>query len=107
MKASRNFGKRIKDIRMALNMTQEEFANEIGVEKSHISRMECGRKGISLTRMKQICERFDVPMDYFSMSDEAYNAMREKMMKGIIIDISKMRTFHVGMVRRFIEGLKG
>ena len=46
----------IKKIREALFMTQEEFANLIGVSRQTISFWEEGVRGISLRNSKKIAE---------------------------------------------------
>ena len=107
MDANVNVGKRVKDVRKALNMTQEEFANEIGVGSAQISRLECGAKGTTLARLEKICEKFDVSMDYFMLPDASNSELKDKWIKDIFVDLRGMSTFQVGMVKRFVEGMKG
>jgi len=107
MKPSKNIGKRIKEIRISLNLTQEEFAHEIGIESAQVSRLENGAKGTSLNRLEIICDKFGMSIDYFMMPSSSHSALKEKWIKEINIDISEMNTLQVGMIKRFVDGLKG
>lgn len=42
-----DYGKRIKELREGLGMTQIELSNLSGVSQEHISRLENGRQGIN------------------------------------------------------------
>jgi len=106
MKASKTLGNKIKEIRKTFDMTQDEFAREIGIEAEQISRIECGVRGTSQERLNLICEKFGTTMEYFKMSDELHSITKEKWITEIVNDISGMSIYRVGMVRRFIEGIK-
>lgn len=47
-----NIGKKIRDARLALNMTQEELAKRIGVSKNAISNYE---NGVSTPKLELLC----------------------------------------------------
>lgn len=51
---------RIKMIRINANMTQEEFAERIGIGKSSVSLLESGRNNPSEQTLRAICEQFRV-----------------------------------------------
>lgn len=57
-------GKRIKDARMKVNMTQEQLADEIDVSIAFLSRVERGTSQINLKRLLQIAELLKVTPDY-------------------------------------------
>ena len=57
-------GSRIKHARMHAGLTQEEFAEKIGLSQKNISMVECGVSGISLTSLKKICSSLDISSDY-------------------------------------------
>lgn len=64
-------GKKIKELRMEKNLTQEYVANATDVNTSHISNIENNRVKVSLTTLVQICNALDTTVDYI-LSDE-YN----------------------------------
>lgn len=51
---------RIKEVRKALKLSQEEFGKALGVTKSSISNMESGRFNATDTIIKLICREFNV-----------------------------------------------
>lgn len=61
---------RIKNIRLALNMTMEEFGSRLNVARSTISNIESGRKNVSQRTCSDICREFNVNPDYLSGESE-------------------------------------
>lgn len=57
-------GKRVKEIRAELKMSQSQFAESIGVSKSLISLIELGRKNPSVDTINKIAKRGNVSVDY-------------------------------------------
>ncbi len=59
MKTSRAvqlFGKAVQKVRKDRGMTLEAFASEIGIDTAHLSRIERGQKGITLSTAVKIAE---------------------------------------------------
>ena len=63
--------KKLKEIRISKNMTQEYVASVADVNVSHISNIENNRVKVSLSTLVQMCNALDVTLD-FILSDE-YN----------------------------------
>lgn len=55
---------RIKDIRKALDMTQAEFAQRIGLKQNSLANIEIGRRNASNQLVTSICREFGVNLDY-------------------------------------------
>lgn len=53
----------LKAVRESKNATQEEVANQIGVTKAFISRVEKGSKDINLTLASEIADYLGVSLD--------------------------------------------
>ena len=83
-------------------MTQEEFAEAIGVSVGYINQIETGKKCFNLKRFNEIVDIFDKPISYFvegtdtpeqstikEITDLLYNVESEKlnMIKNVIIAI--------------------
>ena len=51
---------RIKTLRKTLKMTQQEFADRIGIKRNTVGLYEIGQSGISDTVIRAICSEFDV-----------------------------------------------
>ncbi len=56
--------KRIRELRLLLKMTQEEFSKEIGISSSQLSKLENGKLLMSKQLLSTICSRFSVNPDW-------------------------------------------
>lgn len=56
-------GKRIRELRQAKGMSQEELAEAAGVSQPMIAHIEAGRKQPGITALKLTADSFGVPMD--------------------------------------------
>ena len=57
-------GSRIKQARLAKNMTQEDLADQIDISVAFLSRVERGNSHINLKRLNQLCGLLDVSEGY-------------------------------------------
>ena len=53
-------GQQIKRYREKANMTQEELADKIGVTNSAVSLIESDKRGITVDKLRMICDALDV-----------------------------------------------
>ncbi len=65
----KQIGKKIKERRKLKGITQEQMAEYLDVNPSHISNIECGRSHPSLNAFVQIANCLECSMDNF-ISDE-------------------------------------
>ena len=70
-------GLKIKNLRKSRKMTQEEFAEQIGVSRSTLSCYEIGQRTPHLKTLQQIADIFGVGLDYFGVAvkDEAFDLL--------------------------------
>ena len=85
---SEKIGARLKSLRKSRKMTQQEFAETIGVSRSTLSCYEIDQRTPSVKTLQQIAEKFGVGLDYFGISatDEAFDLLA----RGKIVFESKM-----------------
>ena len=69
-------GDKLYDLRMKYKMTQNDFAERIGVSRQTVSVWEANRNQIPADKLKLICEEFDVTPDYF-LSDDNSNISQQ------------------------------
>lgn len=62
-------GKKIKQLRQRLELTQEVFAQELQVSRPYYSSIESGKKEITLKMLATIKEKWGVPEYYFTTKD--------------------------------------
>lgn len=70
-------GSKIKTLRKSRRLTQEAFAERIGVSRSTLSCYEVGQRTPSLKTLQHIAELFGIGLDYFGVSvkDEAFDLL--------------------------------
>ena len=70
-------GTKIKNLRKSRKMTQEAFADKIGISRSTLSCYETEQRTPNLKTLQQVSEAFGVGLDYFGISatDEAFDLL--------------------------------
>jgi len=65
-------GKRIRDLRITkIDMSQEEFCNKLGLDRTYLSRLESGKQNITISKLNQICNGLQTSLkDFFDTFDE-------------------------------------
>jgi len=62
-------GARIKELRKAKKLSQEELAELVGIEPRHMSRIEVGNSYPSLDRLERIAKALDADLrDFFDFA---------------------------------------
>ena len=59
-------GKRLKEAREYVGITQEEAATHLDVRRSAISEMEAGKRGVGALEMKQLASLYQRPTSWFT-----------------------------------------
>lgn len=59
----KSFGNHLRKVRKENNFTQEELANDIGVEISQISRIERGILNTSISTVNEIAKALNIPLN--------------------------------------------
>lgn len=54
------FGKRVRELRMAAGLSQEKFALKIGMDRTYYASVESGKRNISLQNIEKIAKGFGV-----------------------------------------------
>ena len=64
-----NFGENLRKLRLAKGFTQEQLANELGIEISQISRIERGVINTSVTTLYAISKTLKIDISQFFLFD--------------------------------------
>lgn len=84
----KEIGKRIKSRRKELSITQEQIAEHLDVNPSHISNIESGRSHPSLTSLINIANILQCSIDLFICEEYTYISDR-CLEKDIIVALQK------------------
>ena len=71
----KEFGKRISERRMSINMTQEQLAEIIGISQKHLSRMEQGYHNPHFDTIIAIAKAVNIPIDFLADDYESTDSM--------------------------------
>lgn len=58
-------GKKVKELRLSKGMSQEQFAEKIGINAQQLSRIECGKSYLTYKVLEALCDTFDKQPHYF------------------------------------------
>lgn len=58
-------GLRIKELRVAKNLSQEAFANSIDMSRSYFAEIETGRRNVSIINLEKIAEGLGTSLQQF------------------------------------------
>lgn len=71
MEIKKLFGKKVKEKRLALALTQEALAEKIGISAKSLSQIELGNNFVSAENLEAICEALAVSPRYlFDFQDD-------------------------------------
>ena len=73
-------GKRIKELRIITKeYSQEQLAEQIGWDRTYISRVESGKQNITIENLNQICNALGVTLnEFFAPFKEKYESEVDK-----------------------------
>ena len=58
-------GKRVKELRNNLRISQEELADLAGLDRTYITSVECGRRNISIVNIEKLAKALKVSLAEF------------------------------------------
>ena len=61
----KNFGKRLQELRLARNMSQEELANTAEIPISQVGRIERGEINTTLVTIKALSDALNIELSVF------------------------------------------
>lgn len=58
-------GKRVKELRNKLGVSQEELADIVGLDRTYITSVECGKRNISIVNIEKLAKALKVSLAEF------------------------------------------
>lgn len=62
MTVKEKFGKRVKELREAHNLSQEKFALQIEMDRTYLASIESGKRNVSLENINKIAVGFSISL---------------------------------------------
>ena len=76
------FGKRIREERKRIGLTQEEFARPLNIGYTHENNLEKGRRGCSIDLLLEMSAMFGVTTDYLLLGENPdQKKVKDKLME--------------------------
>lgn len=72
-----NAGKLIKMLRVAEGIQQDELARDLEVTRPYLSQIETGKKDPSLSFLKNVSNRFEIPLPLLVLGEDDGDLMPE------------------------------
>ena len=105
MNIKKLLGKRLKTIREANKLTQEELSEKIGLSKNAISLVERGLNFTSPNLLEKLCQFYNVQPDYFFKFDLDIKKDDFKKINSIISKLKSLNSTDLNYVCKFIDSL--
>ena len=58
-------GKRLRELRNKLGVSQEELADMAGLDRTYITSVECGKRNISIVNIEKLAKVLNVSLSEF------------------------------------------
>jgi transcriptional regulator with XRE-family HTH domain len=104
--ANELLGTRIRELRKAKGIAQEQLAEVLGIEQQYMSRIELGKSYPSLDRLIRISESLDVPLpslfEFDYLENEGVRVERVEEMFRNLGEKDQQKIFRI--VKMFREG---
>lgn len=100
------FGARIRELRKAQRLTQDQLADMLGIEQKHVSLIELGKSYPSLDRLAQLADALHVTLpnlfEFMHMQDDNERLQEIVDMLRKLGEADQRRIFKI--VKAFLEG---
>lgn len=66
MEIKEKIGKRVRELRIKIGISQEELANLSGLDRTYVTSVECGKRNISIINIEKLANALKVTLrDFF------------------------------------------
>lgn len=87
-------GKRLKTKRKEAGLTREKLSEYIDISPQFLAEIESGKKGMSFSTLRRLCQVLGVSCDYLIMgrddaADNPYPSLVYNILQGLSVDCGK------------------
>lgn len=84
-------GDRIRKMRKEHRLTQEQLADELGISREYLGKLETGKRGASIDILIQIAEIYQVSLDYLILGKVEKQGSTQKSRDEINLLLEKIK----------------
>lgn len=85
-----NIGDRIKKIREVFDLTQDQFADQLGYHRSHISLLEKGERRVTERIVKDICRTFGINREWLINGEGEMRGNERQFIEAVVNSLGVM-----------------
>ena len=85
-----NFAIKLRELRKASGMTQEQLAENLDITVGTIGKIEIGRTGISIDLLICMSDFFEVPTDYIILGKKSDMHLLKEEIHNIIVKLEEI-----------------
>ena len=100
----KTFGNRIRKLRKDAGLTQEQFAERVGLDTQHLCKMENGIHFPKVKNLLSIAEVFQVDISDLFLFEKT-NDKKNNLISNIVLDLKKMSEYELEILSKFIFAL--
>lgn len=103
-------GKRIREERNKLNLTQEQLAEDINISTAYIGQIERGERNLTLDKLIKIANRLGVTVDYLlydyiDSENISYKELWQQLTEGRTTEEVEMAVNVVKLMYNYLDNL--
>lgn len=100
----KNIALKLRKIRELKGLTREKFCEPLGENSEYWGLIERGEQAISLVKLLQVCEAYDIPIE--TVVDLDYQTMDDKALRDEISDLlESCKGKQLEMIKKFVEDI--
>lgn len=93
---------KLRKIRELKGLTREKFCEPLGENSEYWGLIERGEQAISLVKLLQVCETYDIPIETVVELD--YQTMDDKALRDEVSDLlENCKGKQLEMIKKFVE----
>lgn len=86
----KDFGSRLRMLRNACGLTQEELCDELDISDTHYRKIEAGSRTGSLELIIEMAEYFHVSLDYLLLGETESNSKAKRDILAVIESLTRI-----------------
>lgn len=97
-------GQRIRRIRKARGLSQEELAEQVGISTTHMSHIETGNTKLSLPVFIRLAEALEIPTD--DLLHDVQTSNRSIAVESLLQTLEQCNTQQVKIIKDIVKATK-
>ena len=96
-------GKRIKQLRQEMNLSQEQLAEKLNVSQNMIAKIECGLRRPSIDFLIEMAEFFEISLHYIVLGTSEEATDKKRQIEEVIEQIDQMIELLQNKKKEFLQ----